>query len=96
MNYYLHKGEVYAEDGDGPATYSEARPRNARRITEAQARDHFNRVEAENEADHEARQEQAQRDRDDAAAEAAQKRQALADWLAESGAPPEVATALLG
>lgn len=93
MDFYMLAGEVYKED---PANgYSEGRPRNARRITAAQARDHLNRVTAENDAAFEARQERLERDRAKAAAEAAERRQVLADWLAESGAPPEVQAAVL-
>lgn len=90
MRYYKKGGEVYRED-DG---YSENRPRGARQITETEARSFEREVAARNEADFEARQEQLERDRARAAAEADQKREVLSAWLAEAGAPPEVLDAL--
>lgn len=93
-SYYTLRGEVYVEDSDGPATYREDRPRTARKISEAQARDMLNRAAMENDERFEARERAAARERENVAAGAAQKRQALADWLAEAGAPPEVIEAL--
>lgn len=98
-NFYVHKGEVYVEDagtdvGGAQVSYSESRPRNARKVSGDEVRDLVNRTVQENEAKFEARQETAAQARADAAAEAAAKRQALADWLAEAGAPSEVIDAL--
>ena len=88
MRYFMKGGEVFREDED--LGYTEHRPRNARRITEAEARAHERKIIAENEAEFEARQERLERAKAEAAAEAAQRRQAVTDALAEAGIPSEV------